>query len=240
MFIKSDNQNNIVIDKFCSCESYSPASGQFTYFSGNINSTIQQGSICNGGHSSIYYAMIYQYEGNSSLSYTNFTNCESSSTTAFNIESCEPFYNVSFCCFEKLDSPYTVSNFRFVHGRAERCNYINNLQANIFAGVLTFVQCGYEVLDSIFRLNRAQYIFYGQADIKRCYLDQNSGKATHDKNINEYKLTSSFENDIKFIGIYPCEGAIKIFHDNKIKCHITRHISYFSVIKVFMPFRLLK
>lgn len=58
IYIIEPNKNDIAIDKFCSCESMTPLEGQFAYFNGDINSTILQGSIVNGGNSSVSNGMI--------------------------------------------------------------------------------------------------------------------------------------------------------------------------------------
>ena len=128
IYVGSPNRNDIVIDKFCSFGSKTSSDGQFVYLRGDINSLILQGSIYNGGNSSVD-AMIYHKFGVGSLSKTNISNCISSRKIGFYYDFADTIVNVSFCSFENLKATGSmITAFSAWPGKIERCNYINNSQ----------------------------------------------------------------------------------------------------------------
>ena len=213
--IQSIHSNTIIIDKFCSFESQSHSSeGQFTYFKGEINSTILQGSICNGGDNSVY-CMIYQKKGFGSLSKTNISNCISRQNAGFEYVEVEPTLNISFCNFENLKAASRlITTFSFSPGRIYRCNYINNSQDEEYFGIVYVYDGRLDIFYSTFQ-NNPQFnkgkLFRtdgdGQIYIHQCNIDSYSSIGNVD---TSERGESSFKNNLKFIDLSPCEGNFEI------------------------------
>ena len=212
--ITSTSNTAIVIDKFCSSESKTPSDGQFAYFYGKINSTILQGSICNGGNSSVS-SMIHQKNGFGSLSLTNFSNCISEQKPGFVYSMVESTANALFCNFENLKATEVrITQFWKSPGRIERCNYINTSQHQGFCGLVEVDSERLDIYDSSFQnnlKNKEGYLFNGenvvQIYIYRCSIDIDL--KCRNANTSE-KGTESFKNNLAFIGFRPCEGNPEI------------------------------
>ena len=216
IYIIEPNKNDIAIDKFCSCESRTPLEGQFAYFNGDINSTILQGSIVNGGNSSVSNGMISNYFGSESISETNISNCISRGCTAFQLllRYHKSITKVSFCNFESLIATHArVNAFYHTPVLFERCNYINNSQSGVYSnGIFTAVgNYNFNILDSVFKNNKMKYLFEAVQDAKiyviRSYIYDANVPNTGSVYTSE-KETDLFNNDLKFIGLKPCEGDI--------------------------------
>ena len=98
--------------------------------------------------------MIWQYQGYSSLSKTNITNCVSMHSTAFHYWGGSSTKNVSFCNFENLEAGSQIIQFVECAGSIERCNFLNNSQINGSYGLIYVESKRLDILDSVFQNNR--------------------------------------------------------------------------------------
>ncbi|EAY23629.1 hypothetical protein TVAG_119660 [Trichomonas vaginalis G3] len=184
--------------------------------------------------------MIYQQLGDTSLSNTNITNCISQHATAFMYWSMESTTKVKFCNFENLEATnIIITCFEFTVGIVERCNYINNSQTDKFYGFV--YECGKKlnVLDSVFKDNRKNEkgaLFSandGQIFIINCNIDDYKESNTYRGTIDTSEMTTKpFSNDLKFIGISPCEGSLLIAQN---KDSIYKNLKLLSLIFLSRP-----
>ncbi|EAY23636.1 hypothetical protein TVAG_119730 [Trichomonas vaginalis G3] len=184
--------------------------------------------------------MIYSREGDSSLSNTNITNCISQQATAFRYDYMKSTTKVKFCNFENLEATQkAISNLQNTDGIIERCNYINNSQTDKNYGLVHEYNKRLDVLDSVFRdnlKNKNGAIFStisGQIYIFNCSID------TYSQSKNGGTISTSempmkpFFNDLKFIGISPCEGSLLIAQNKDKKDSIYKNIKLLSLINFF-------
>ena len=228
--ISSSSKNDIIIDKFCSFESQAPSDGQFAFFEGKINSTIIQGSICNGGNSSVS-KMIHKFEGIGSLSKTNVSNCISLWMPSFYFDTLDSTINISFCNFENLKATErTISAIWGCPGTIERSNYINNSQ-ELYGYLVSASHSRLKILDSSFQnnlRNNEGVIFYGYFEkiyIRRCSIDNfsYSGKVdTSELGESSFKIIFKFndfplcETDFEYLVLFePKKEKPKFFQFGK-------------------------
>ena len=185
--------------------------------------------------------MIYQYQGYTSLSKTNITNCVSDFETAFYYNYVGSTTNALFCNFEKLEaSSNGITNFDTCDGKVERCNYINNLQRTDSYGIVIDWSNKVQILDSVFQGNNHNNkgklfsTVSGQIYIIKCNNDRYTTNSVGGIIDNSNMKTQSFANNLKFIRLSPCEGEIILVHEKGSK--LFNKYRYFLFGKCFVSF----
>ncbi|EAY15496.1 hypothetical protein TVAG_210260 [Trichomonas vaginalis G3] len=125
-------------------------------------------------------------------------------------------------------------------GRVERCNYINNFQTGSLNGLVFVYDNKVDILDSVFPNNRKNdrgklfYSFNGQIYIYRCNVDKYSAYGEFGGFVDTASMTTDpFSNDLKFIGLSPCEGELSIVKKKDKNDSICIDIDIISLTNLF-------
>ncbi|EAY15504.1 hypothetical protein TVAG_210340 [Trichomonas vaginalis G3] len=168
--------------------------------------------------------MIFQYQGLSTLSKTNISNCVSFWSTAFRYSEATLTTNVSFCNFENLEAGSIINYFSFCDGRIERCNYVNNFQTQWNYGLIFADSKRLDIYDSVFQntltVERVPifYAFGGQIYIYRCNFDEYFASSESSGFVDNSSIsTDPFSNDLEFNEFHRVKEIYNIVCPNQRK-----------------------